>query len=244
MEHFPHMSMEHVPFTQRIKMDHRPHMDDLRFRLKQRLSQLNKSMRAASIDAGLSPEAISKILSKPEHSQTLDTIEKLAIGLQTTAQWLAFGTDGSPSETGTLRLMGEVAAGVWHEAESQSGSAGRSIRILPDPRFPADAQFALEARGTSMNRIIEPGDYVHCLEVARSGRTSSSGDIVVIERRRASGEHEISAKRQIFKDGGWQFIAESTDPSWADFALPFQANETDQVVVKAIVIGLHREFRR
>ena len=48
-------------------------------------------MRAASLASGLSAEAVSKMLRTPEHSQTLESIDKLAKGLQTTGPWLAYG---------------------------------------------------------------------------------------------------------------------------------------------------------
>ena len=60
-------------------------------RIKQRLSETGKSMRQASIDAGLSESTVSQSLRKPLHSQTLATIEKLAHGLETSAAWLAYG---------------------------------------------------------------------------------------------------------------------------------------------------------
>ena len=66
-------------------------MSTLHERIHERLAVTGKSYRKASLDGGMSPEGISKILGIPANSPTLETVRKLALGLETTPEWLAYG---------------------------------------------------------------------------------------------------------------------------------------------------------
>ena len=72
-------------------------MDELRDRIAKRLKETGKAARKASLDGGLSEYTISKILTKPEHSPTLETITKVARGLDTSPAWIAYGIAQHPS---------------------------------------------------------------------------------------------------------------------------------------------------
>ena len=93
------MTTERFPSRQRITFrailcwitDNIPRMADIHSRINERLRVTGKSPRRAGIDGGLSGDAIGKMLKKPEQSQTLESIRKLAVGLETTPEWLAFG---------------------------------------------------------------------------------------------------------------------------------------------------------
>ena len=95
-------------------------MTGLHERIRQRLRETGKSARRASIDSQLSPEAISKILRQPDHSQTLETISKLAKGLGVSEPWLAFGVagpcdppdEGSPRGSGTAHVSADLLSQV------------------------------------------------------------------------------------------------------------------------------------
>lgn len=178
-------------------------------RIRQRAKDLRKTLVSIVEEAGLNPQYL-KSLGKGSLPR-LENLAALARVLEVTPEWLAYGGD----EIGTapaLRIVGTVEAGVWHEP----GAASRRERLplAPDPRFPADAQFVFEVRGTSMNRVAPPGALLHCLDVERSGIKPRHGDLVVVERARASGEIELSAKRMAMRGGKVVFAAESDDPAW------------------------------
>jgi repressor LexA len=86
-----------------------------------------------------------------------------------------------PEEEKGLPLIGEIAAGVMHEAIEQDE------RVDFDSMFSRKNQFALHVRGDSMIEAqIADGDYVIC----RRQRTARSGQIVVAE----TGEGEATLK--------------------------------------------------
>jgi transcriptional regulator with XRE-family HTH domain len=73
-----------------------PRMDNqqIRERITKRLEEIGKSARAASLDSGMSADAIRDIFRKQDSSPTIETLRKLAVGLETTPEWLAFGLEG------------------------------------------------------------------------------------------------------------------------------------------------------
>jgi repressor LexA len=86
-----------------------------------------------------------------------------------------------PEEVKGLPLVGQIAAGVMHEAIEQDE------RVDFDTLFNRKNQFALHVRGDSMiDAQIADGDYVIC----RRQRTARSGQIVVAE----TGEGEATLK--------------------------------------------------
>ena len=65
----------------------------LRSRIVERLRLLGLSGRAASEQAGLGESAVRDILQNEDLSPRLVTIQKLAVALETTVEWLACGAD-------------------------------------------------------------------------------------------------------------------------------------------------------
>lgn len=180
-------------------------------RIKMRAKELRRTLASVAIEAELGDQYLKGLTRAEPSLPRLENLTALARVLEVTPEWLAYG--GDEVETMPwLRIVGTVEAGVWHEP----GAASRRERLplAPDPRFPADAQFVFEVRGTSMNRVAPPGALLHCLDVERSGIKPRHGDLVVVERARASGEIELSAKRMAMRGGKVVFAAESDDPAW------------------------------
>jgi SOS-response transcriptional repressor LexA len=110
--------------------------DDVRERITKRLSETGKSPRAASLASGMSATAIRDIFRRPENSLTLETLKKLAVGLETTPEWLAFGTE----DVGTFgwrpdqwKSLNVNAAKAESNHPSQSGAIPNSQTLLPIP---------------------------------------------------------------------------------------------------------------
>jgi hypothetical protein len=112
--------------------------DDIRERITKRLSEIGKSPRAASLASGMSATAIRDIFRRPENSLTLETIKKLAVGLETTPEWLAFGTE----DIGTFGWKPDT----W---KSQNGEATPTD---PDPA--ASAEIRLSTQKTVMVPVV------------------------------------------------------------------------------------------
>ena len=66
---------------------------DMRQRIAERLENLGKSTRGASIDAGLGETTLRNYLKGMTQSMTVDNVEKLASVLEVSPRWLMFGED-------------------------------------------------------------------------------------------------------------------------------------------------------
>ncbi|MET3925578.1 S24 family peptidase [Devosia sp. 2618] len=71
--------------------------DTLAARVQQRLSELHKSPRAASLETGLSDAFVLNILNGKSRSPRSDNLAKLAVVLNTTEAWLIHGGDDPTS---------------------------------------------------------------------------------------------------------------------------------------------------
>jgi SOS-response transcriptional repressor LexA len=222
--------------------------EDIRARIAERLKILNKSESSAAREAGLGASAIRDIgrvkRGKPV-SPTINTIIKLSAALEAKPSWIAFGEAVEkvlrPSMT-QPKILGDIAAGVWREAEADQ-AIEENEAIAADPRYPPEAQYLLRAVGTSMNTIIDPGDYILCVDIAKTGLSPRHGDIVVVERGRLSGEREVSAKRFLLKNGKAVFQADSYDPKWQGYELSTDVEEGETVSATALVLRVIKELR-
>lgn len=222
--------------------------EDVRARISERLEILKKSETAAARAAGLGPSAIRDIgrikRGKPV-SPTIATIAKIAAALETKPAWIAYGekvNDHARTAAPLPKILGEIAAGVWREADADH-ACGDNERIASDPRYPANTQYLLRAVGTSMNTIIDPGDFILCVDLAATGLEIRNGDVVVVERRRNSGEREVSAKRFILRDGEPVFRANSVDPKWKDYELAIEVEDGEDIAATALVLRVIKELR-
>jgi SOS-response transcriptional repressor LexA len=148
-----------------------------------------------------------------------------------------------------LVVVGQVAAGRWLEAHAPDEPVGESVPF--DPRYQMDWQYAFLVRGTSINRVASDGDFLVCLDIARSREPARDGDIVVIERHR-DGLHEISARRMTNTESQTQFSYDSLDPKYINADQPgYQGplivarsgrDETTEVVTRARVLGVYHRL--
>ncbi|MBO6858340.1 XRE family transcriptional regulator [Roseibium sp.] len=179
--------------------------------------------------------------------------QKYAEAFGVTADWLLFGGDAHYGEwlrskssrrakTGAaepLRIAGEVAAGLWLEADLfESERETASPLIGGDGRFPLDYQYLLTIRGESLNKIARDGDLILCLDYGQSGIEIKTGDLVVVERSRDGGHTIERTAKRIFKDGSQiELRPESTDPRFQEPVIfDEHSEESTQVRVIAKVL--------
>ena len=227
-------------------------------RIRERLDATGKSVRGASLDAGLSETAIKDLLANPNQFPKLDTIEKIARSLEAEPAWLAFGVgddvrkamEETAKRAGDLMpVLGEVAAGRWIEVEQDADESRYDpAPITPDPRWRKEWQYGLIVRGTSVNLYAIDGDTLHCLDIAESGRMPSNGELVIVEQARDGGFlRERTAK--LYHRGEHEMVelrAYSDDPRWSDpiyvphnvYSLVLEKGLT--VEIKAVVLGAYK----
>jgi transcriptional regulator with XRE-family HTH domain len=196
-----------------------PRMDnqEIRERIAKRLEETGKSARAASLDAGMSADAIRDIFRKQDSSPTIETLRKLAIGLGTTPEWLIFGSEALGSFGGRLPslkaaasepvsdaslisermvaipLVGDVEAGAFREAPEFESDDIEYMMDYPDREYPHARHIGFRVRGDSMNdlkpRSILEGDKVIGLDFQdiEGQIVLREGMIVVVEQTRDGG---------------------------------------------------------
>lgn len=220
-------------------------------RLDQALAKSGKTDRGVSLEAGLGPDAIRDLRRRPKTMPTTDTLAALAGVLEIDPEYLAWGRRGSRDVkvevAEALPIIGEVAAGLWLEIDGADQPEHPNYPVPFHPRYPQEAQYALIVRGTSMNKVAEPGDVLQCVDMAISGLEPADEDIVIVERRRAqAGQKEVTAKR--FRRNGKkiELAPDSTDSRWNAPLVydPRKVTDDEEVAVIAIVVGIYKPLMR
>ena len=219
-------------------------------RIDQRLAELGRSEYALLTESGFGRDLIRDIRRK-SGSPTVETIEKVARALDCAPHWLAFGGDAAmvAGAGGFVPVLGQVAAGAWHEVDDGLDEPRSNRLLAADPRFPASAQYGVTAVGESMNLLFRDQDDLLCLDFRRLPRPRAPlhDDVVIVEQLRNGGTmRELSAKQLRFTPNGPLLAARSDHPKWRDFTLTPSAmgadNDNTHVEIKAIVLRSERQW--
>lgn len=238
----------------------------IRDRIQARLDALAITPRAASISAGMSPDAIRGIFRNADSSPTVETLTKLAGALKTTPEWLAFGVDEdiakaqeetAKQEPAFLPVIGEVAAGRWLEADDHVDAPEYDpVPVQPDSRWRKEDQYGLLVRGTSLNRIALDGDILACVNAIAARYKPREDDLVIVEMRRNAGLlRQRTAKRYMRQGTHVELWPDSDDPRWQKpIIIPHGLNALESaldddegridVSIIALVTWVHRPIQR
>lgn len=197
---------------------------------------------------GLTQEALADAVgvSRPAVTQWEDgtstprnkKLPSIAAALDVDPLWLSHGEGLGGARP--MPVKGEVAAGIWKEAVELDLEP---IPVAPVPEYPAEAQYGLLVRGTSLNKIANDSDYLIVVDVLKTGLSPRPGDLVVVERRR-HGTTEATAKRLV-RDGTRRALrAESTDPQYQGIIPLGPIDAETEIVITAIVLGKYSAIKR
>lgn len=170
---------------------------------------------------------------RPRHK----TIVDIAGATGKSLFWLLNGGEEGTAEAG-LRVVGEVAAGLWLEASIDFEGArltGPKMPVAADPDYPSHAQRLYRVKGTSINRVANEGEYLHAVDIHLADLKPENGDLVIVRRLR-HGLAEYTAKQLVFVEGEWHLRPESYDSEWQS-DLPLDADDGTEIAVTDIVIG-------
>jgi SOS-response transcriptional repressor LexA len=221
---------------------------DIVRRIDELLEKSGKAATAVSVEAGFNQGFIRDLKRKKKLMPGIDKIAALAQPLETTPEYLAFGVGSSEIVVSVgMPVRGEVAAGLWQEVDGiVDANPFEPIPMALDPRYPKDAQYGLVVRGTSINKIAQPGDVLICLDLAMVSIEPKPGELVIVERKRFQGsEREVTAKRLQREGKLVLLLPDSTDPQWQE-AMKFDAKKANpdiEVSIIAIVSGVWRPIR-
>lgn len=222
-------------------------------RIDRRLTAVGKSRTGVLNEAGLKPDVLRDLERRSKGGPRVEVIKAIAPALETTPEWLAFevgpetaGACDEPRNARRIVIQGEVAAGLWLEIDAFREELLGELPFAADPQYPVEAQYALGVKGTSINRVARPGDYLLCLDLGLSGIEPSNGDLVIVERRRAQGgEKEVTAKRFHRNETRIELLPDSDDPRWQEPIMFHFASQPDdeEIAVVALVTGVFRSAR-
>lgn len=160
--------------------------------------------------------------------------------------------DGSPApgneEPNFLPYAGTTQAGVFVDVDLHSNHEQQLVAISPDPRYRRARQMVFQVLGDSMNKAgIHDGMYavgVDYLDFVEHYRPIESGDIVVVERLRFSGqERERTIKRFWQEPNGVALLPESTNEHHKTIFIPRDSEiEGEEVRIVAYVTGAYSLF--
>lgn len=208
---------------------------------------MNARIYRARKDAGLTQDELASAVGKtrgavaqwesgdvrPRHA----TLVAIAKATGKPLMWLESGIG---SEKIGLDVVGEVAAGTWLEGTVEFDAYTQAV--APHPDYPASSQRLYKVKGTSVNRIVGNGEYVHCVSLEDGGITLRTGDLVIVCRRQ-HGKCEYTAKRYIIENGHQILRPESDDAAWQD-DVEINGDSDTEIVITDIVIAKWSPLRR
>lgn len=182
----------------------------LRSRIEGRLKALTLSPRAASLKAGLGPDAIRIILDGRSRSPRADRLQAIARALQCDVRYLLGESAdvGDPPQTiverggmRSLPIRHEVAAGLWRERDEQADAPMGEAPAFVLPAYERFDQWLERVIGPSMNRLgITDGSLIHVVDAIDLRYEPVNDDVVVVERSRAQGALIERSVKQISID--------------------------------------------
>lgn len=165
--------------------------------------------------------------------------------------------EGAPAYTPTpstgltslpaILTRGEVAAGTWLDLDVELRPEDfEQYPIAAHPAYPAEAQYGLLVRGTSINKVAESGDVLHCLDLGIVPVEPQTDDYVIAERRRyQAGQKEVTAKRISRRGRVVVLSPHSTDERWKPIEFdPAKQKDEEEVAIVAIVLAFYRPVRK
>lgn len=217
-------------------------------RIQTRLEATGFSTDYVSLSAGMNRSALRQILNGRVKSPRIDNVAAIARVLGTTVQYLLGETDdpaAAPMALPQLRMLPVLhvaQAGTWREVEDRQEPLGEAPLTLRT-QWPESAQWGELVAGDSMDLVLPPGSIAHVVDAAVAGADPRDGDVVVVERVRASGLlRERSIKEVLWHGRGptrrISLIPRSRNEKWKPLDLADDPDATIRIV--GIVIGSFR----
>ncbi len=171
------------------------------------MDSLGKRIAAAREAKGLSASALARLIGvsraavaqweADETAPTAENLQKISQALDVTLveprPQMVLGSLGR-RPVDEMPVVGAVQASAWLEIDGDFDAPVEHIPVLRNPRYTRARQFALKVVGTSMNKVVQPGEYVIVASWPDLGTELRDGELVVVRRERAM-TYEVTLKR-------------------------------------------------
>lgn len=194
-------------------------------RINERLAAVGLKAQRASLNAGLSKDAIRNIQRGSSVNGRSDTLVRIAHVLDCSVAYLlgeaeepgeAPGPLGNAAvEPDYLPVRYEVGAGYW-VTQDDTQIFDRTIAVAPRPAYEGHDQWLEKVIGDSMDLEFAPGTFVHVVDAVSIGYQPRHDDYVIIVSREQGGHKiERSIKQvSIPKRGIIELWPRSANPKW------------------------------
>ena len=217
-------------------------------RIRERLSVVGKTAAGASLEAGLSRDAIRNILRGLSMNATTNTMMRLAKVLDCSIEYLAgldpnsgpgpaIGRPGIEPQFEFLPVLHEVGAGYWLEAPS--GATGEYGPVGTNQRYAGFSQWLERVIGTGADSHFQAGELTHVVDAEATGYKPLVGDHVIVERW-VGGLTERSIRLvQSGRDGVLSLVCPTDNPRFSA-VITWPSDGSWRIVGK--VIGRYSAF--
>jgi SOS-response transcriptional repressor LexA len=210
-------------------------------RLRQAMKQKGWSAAELARRAGVNKDLVYKYLGGNIMQPRGSIQNQLAAALDVPVVWLREGFTPAdlrsvPIGSRHIPVIGEVAGGIWLEAETAMLQDAREfLPFSPDPNLPETGTYALKVRGDSIDKVAPEGSILICVDIFHTGEIEE-GDLVIVEQEDVTGKIEVTAKFVRTVGGTRELVPESSNPRWKPVPLTNDnVAEGNQVRVRAKV---------
>jgi len=147
------------------------------------------------------------------------------------------------SEIISTPVIGEVQAGVWHEADILGDTIGELENVYPPAKY-AENAYALRVSGESMNLVFPHGTYLICVPWQQAPPVTT-GTHVIVKRAYDGGFIEMTVKEYRY-NGRHELWPRSTDDRWQDPIIVPEMTKSQkldniEITFEGVVISAYRE---
>lgn len=135
-----------------------------------------------------------------------------------------------------LFVKGEVAAGVWRQANELPETDWQAFTGRSDVAANPEHRFGLRVRGDSMDLIYPPGTIIECVSVFGHAEIAP-GKRVVVVRIREDGDCEATVKELVEMDGAMWAVPKSSNPAHSAIKLDEPEPGITETRIAAVVVA-------
>jgi transcriptional regulator with XRE-family HTH domain len=196
------------------------------------LRQKGKSGRGLADHMGLSPAAVSRMVSGERQIKASE--------LPKIAAYLGTPPPGGIFPASKVRVIGVVAAGIWREEGAMTAPTEHEIPVINDNS--EQEKYALQVADASISAFIQRGAFAICVPYFKERQELTDGDLVHVERRKGNLT-ETTIKKLAKTARGFELCSDAGPDGRPARPVPIGGETGDETAeIKGLVIGAYHPF--